>query len=71
MTTTQIQRIKAGGEIVFENEDLHLSATVDSNTKGEFRIWFNGAFIKITKTFKSIETKMDELILKHDLKAAN
>ena len=71
ITKQQELRIKSGATLVWENEDRSLSADVDKNDKGEFRIWFNGTFVKMGKTLKPIDAKLSDLVRKHKLTFVN
>lgn len=54
----------------FTNEDEALDAIVDvkqTATKKEFRVWFNGAFVLLTKRIDIAEKKINELISKFNL----
>ncbi|HAY3591735.1 TPA: hypothetical protein JRX31_001443 [Elizabethkingia anophelis] len=60
----------ANGEIIeFENEDFNLELSHNETLSGgkAFKVYFNGAFVTISKTFKPLEKKALELINKHNL----
>ena len=60
--------LKQGKEVIYNNEvfceenfsDDFREAKCDFKN-GSFRIYFNGAFIHLSKTFKSVERKITQL----------
>ena len=65
------QRLENGEEITFSNDStfsqIELSHGRTLGGSMEFKIWMNCKFIHLSKTFKSFEKKLNELIEKHDL----
>ncbi|MDV3789354.1 hypothetical protein CMU16_18345 [Elizabethkingia anophelis] len=63
----------SGETIEFENEDFNLELSHSETLSGgkAFKIFFNGAFILITKSFKSLEKKAAKLISKYNLQPIN
>lgn len=65
--------LKSGKEFSFIDGEGMLQADVsyEKSRSGQmmFKIWFNGTIVKMTKTFKPIQTKVNELIEKYKLTA--
>ena len=58
------QELLKGEVFTFVNENEFLEAEVSFGktlSKNEFAIFFNGEFVKIAKTFKAIENKIEQL----------
>lgn len=72
-TTIKLDKkeILSGNILTFETKDKEdlRGAEIDINKKGEFRIWFNGCFIWIGKTFQCLQKRFDTLNEKWDLEA--
>lgn len=63
--------VKADKELLFYNDERTLEMTVGHvNRSGRiyFQVLFNGAFIKVTKTWAPIEKEVLRLCTKHELK---
>lgn len=62
-----------GETIEFENENFNLELSHGKTLSGgkAFKVFFNGAFVSISKTFKPLEKKALELISKHNLQPVN
>jgi len=71
ITENQLQRINSGATIVWENENTVLSAEIDKNEKGFFRLWFNGVFLAVSKRINVVENKLSDVVKKHDLTLIN
>lgn len=67
--TLDKKEILNGNVLSFETKDKEniRVAEIDINTKGEFRLWFNGCFLWMGKTFKSLQKRFDTLNEKWDL----
>ncbi|MGH2622236.1 MAG: hypothetical protein ACRDE7_01080 [Sphingobacterium sp.] len=66
------QELKQGQTFEFTNDIECVTAEVEfskthSGSK-EFKIWFNGAIVHMSKTFKPVTKKLDQLIKDWDLK---
>jgi hypothetical protein len=63
--------LENGGEISFSNESTfaHVELSHGRTLGGsvEFKIWMNCRFVHLSKTWKSFERKLIELINEHDL----
>jgi len=63
--------LESGGEISFSNESTfaHVELSHGPTLGGsiEFKIWMNCRFVHLSKTFKSFERKLIQLIDEHDL----
>lgn len=72
MTNSELKKALKSGEIItLTNNEEYLEAEVSyKKTRWggcEYKIFFNGAFVKITKTFEPIIKKLDELVKKYNL----
>jgi hypothetical protein len=67
--------LKSGKEFSFIDGEGMLQADVsfEKSRSGHmmFKIWFNGTIVKMTKTFKPIQTKVNDLVEKFELTPVN
>jgi len=77
-----LQELKNGNTVLFSNEEHQLSIREDNiriarvefeqdnsnDWANGFKIWFNGKLIHSSKTFKSLQNRLDKLIDKWNLK---
>lgn len=64
-------KLEAGDILSFEtiDKDELRGCSIDKTGRGDFRIWFNGKFIHICKTFASLQKRFDNLNEKWKLEA--
>lgn len=71
MTLTNLdqQNLMDGDHFTFSSDEHELEAWFDNDSgwQGGFKIWFNGTFVSVTKTFKPFERKLEQLIAQHGL----
>lgn len=63
------KQLRSGNSIEFESDDHMLEATFDSSNgwRGGFKIWFNGTYVHTSKTYKSFERKLNQLVRDYSL----
>lgn len=69
------QDLVNGAEFTFNNErwcmenesDQIVEAECSFNSRGRFIIWFKGAIVSATKTFKAMENKLNKLKATYNL----
>lgn len=72
MNTTNLvseTELRYGSIYEFTTPDGSRTAEIDYSERGEFRIWFNGQYLHISKTFKSMEKRLEILVAKWELEA--
>jgi hypothetical protein len=61
--------LRQGKTYEFDTPDGSRTAEVDFSERGDFRIWFNGTFIHVSKTFKALDSRLTKLADKWGLEA--
>ncbi len=66
------KQLRDGNTLEFESVDHMLEATFDSDNgwRGGFKIWFNGTYVHTSKTYKSFERKLNQLVRDYGLQSA-
>lgn len=59
--------MRYGSIYEYTTPDGSRTATLDYSERGDFRIYFNGTFLHLSKTFKSFEKRFIELANKWEL----
>lgn len=54
--------LRRGTVYEFATQDGYRTAEVDCSSRGDYRIYFNGKFIHVSKTFKSLERRLKVLV---------
>lgn len=63
------KELRKGASLIFASEEHQLEAEFrnTSSWRGGFLIWFNGTYVHHSKTFKSFERKLNQLIAEYSL----
>lgn len=71
MTLTKLdqQNLMDGDHFNYSSDDHDLEAWFDNDAgwQGGYKIWFNGTFVHVSKTYKSFEKKLEQLIAQYGL----